>query len=68
MQVVAVACQRCGSRRVAQSKCLDCWWRPGDWFDGRMAPVATRIVFERSDGTRWMWAQHSGGSWYQKPA
>lgn len=44
--------------------CLSCWWRAGDWRDGRMEPITDRIVWERADGTRWQW-KREGETWRQ---
>ncbi len=62
-----VTCPRCGSRRLVQSKCFDCWWRPQrDWFDGHMTPLNTNIEYERADGSCWMWAQRADGTWFRE--
>ena len=58
------ACDRCGSCRVVEGSCFDCWHRADDWKDGRLEPVDSRIVWERKDGTRWRW-EFVGDGWRQ---
>jgi hypothetical protein len=62
--LLRMTCPRCGSRRLANGSCLDCWWLDGDWQEGRMQPITDRIVWERADGTRWQW-QRDGDMWRQ---
>lgn len=65
MSLVRLTCPKCGSRRVVEGHCFECWWAQSDWKVG-MTPLNVRIDYRRADGTCWRWAQSENGQWFKQ--